>query len=261
VEEELMSATRTDPRELALLTIEDRVARITLNRPEARNALSLPLLEGLNLRVDELRGRTDVSVLVLAGEGKAFCAGMDLKSVMDDPDGAAALLASIAELTIKLRRLPQVVVGVVQGAAIGGGCGLACVCDLMATHPEAKLGYPEVDLGVCPAVVAPWLVEKIGAGRARQVLLMGGTFGGERALELGLATHLFERESLSAESEKIIERLASAAPRALRATRTWLAEMGGEAIETAVRRGAELSAEVVRGDEAQAGLRARFDGS
>lgn len=254
-------AKTTDPRELARLEIDGRVARVTLNRPESRNALSLALLEGLNLRVDELHRRTDLSVLVLGGEGKAFCAGMDLKSVMDEPDGARALLRAIAELTIKLRRLHMVVFGRVQGAAIGGGCGLACVCDLMATHPEAKLGYPEIDLGVCPAVVAPWLVEKIGAGRARQVLLTGGTFDGRRAHELGLATHLFERDELEAESEKIIDRLASAAPRALRATRTWLAEMSGEGIEEAVRRGAELSAEVVRGEEAQAALRARFGGS
>ena len=247
--------------DLALLEIDGRVARLTLNRPEARNALSLDLLEALHLRVDEIAKHLGVSVLVIGGAGKSFCAGMDLKSVLHEPGGAGRLLGSIAELTIKLRRLPMVVFGRVQGAAIGGGCGLACVCDLMATHPECIMGYPEVDLGVCPAVVAPWLAEKIGAGRARQVLLMGGTFDGTRAQELGLATHVFERGALEAESEKIVERLASAAPGALRVTRTWLAEMAGSEIEAMVRRGAELSAEVVRGAEAQAALAARFGGS
>jgi len=249
-----------DPRELAQLGVDGRVARLTLNRPDSRNALSLPLLEGLHLRVDEIAGRKDVSVLVIGGAGKAFCAGMDLKSVLNEPGGAGRLLGSIAELTIKLRRLHCVVLGRVQGAAIGGGCGLACVCDLTTTHPEAKMGYPEVDLGVCPAVVAPWLVEKIGAGRARQVLLLGGTFDGTRAHELGLATHLFERAALEDETEALIDRLASAAPGALRATRTWMSEMAGSGIEEAARRGAELSAEVVQGEEAQTALRARFGG-
>lgn len=249
-----------DSAGLALLETEGRVARLTLNRPEARNALSLGLLEALHLRVDEVARDTSVSVLVIGGAGKSFCAGMDLKSVLNEPGGAGRLLGSIAELTIKLRRLHAVVVGRVQGAAIGGGCGLACVCDLTTTHPEAKMGYPEVDLGVCPAVVAPWLAEKIGAGRARQVLLMGGTFDGTRAHELGLATHLFAKDRLEAETEALIERLASAAPGALRATRTWLASMGGADLEDAARRGAELSAEVVRGEEAQTALRARFGG-
>lgn len=249
-----------DPRELATLDVDGRVARLTLNRPGSRNALSLALLEGLHLRVDEVSKDTGVSVLVIGGEGKSFCAGMDLKSVMNEPGGADQLLLSIAELTIKLRRLHAVVVGRVQGAAIGGGCGLACVCDLALTHTDAKWGYPEVDLGVCPAVVAPWLVEKIGAGRAREVLLMGGTFDGARAAELGLAAAAVARDELEAETEHVVERLASAAPGALRATRTWLAEMAGGGIEESVRRGAALSAEVVRGEEAQTALRARFGG-
>lgn len=248
----------TDPRELAALEINGRVARITLNRPEARNALSLPLLEGLHLRVDEIASRTDLSVVVLGGAGRAFCAGMDLKSVMGDPADAGRLLGSIAELTIKLRGLHAVVVGRVQGAAIGGGCGLACVCDLAVTHPEAKIGYPEVDLGVCPAVVAPWLAEKIGAGRARRLLLMGGLIDGTAAHGMGLVSHLAEKEAVEAESEKLVERLASAAPMALRATRSWLSEMSGEEIVDAVRRGAALSAEVVQGEEAQTALRSRF---
>ena len=243
---------------MATLDVSGRVATITLRRPEARNALSAPLLEALHMRTDEAAAMTDVSVLVLRGEGKSFCAGMDLKSVMHEPGGAGRLLGSIAELTIKLRNMHAVVVGVIQGAAIGGGCGLACVCDLAVTHPEAKLGYPEVDLGVCPAVVAPWLVEKIGAGRARRVLLMGGTMSGTEAHGLGLVSDIAPKDELDAAAEAIIDRLSSAAPGALRATRTWLGRLGGERIIDDVRRGAELSAEVVQSPEAQENLRARF---
>ena len=74
----------------------------------------------------------------------------------------------------------------VNGAAIGGGCGLACVCDLAVTHADARLGFPEVDLGLCPAVVAPWVVKKIGQGPARAMLLRGGVMTGEEAYSRGL---------------------------------------------------------------------------
>src|SRR5690606_31247704 len=143
--EETMSAN-----DLALLSVDGRVATITLNRPEQRNALSDDLLTALLERVSTLGRVEGVSVCVFAGAGKSFCAGMDLKAVLDVPGAPAAMLRKIAQLTHAVRALPMVTIARVQGAAIGGGCGLACVCDLGVTTPDAKLGYPEVDLGVCP---------------------------------------------------------------------------------------------------------------
>ncbi len=155
--------------DLAKLSFHGRAATLSLNRPDARNALSIELLAALHARVGEIAARDDVTILVVTGEGKSFCAGMDLKAVLKSPELPLRLLSSLAEFTIKLRALPQVVVAKVNGAAIGGGCGLACVCDIAITHGDSKMGFPEVDLGVCPAVVAPWLVKKVGAGRARQI--------------------------------------------------------------------------------------------
>lgn len=243
-----------------LATLERRgpVATITLRRPDARNALSLDLLEALNARVDEVPNDPSTVVCVLAGDGPSFCAGMDLKAVMDIPGAPARLLSLIAELTLKLRALPAVTLAKVQGAAIGGGCGLMCVCDLAFTHPEAKIGYPEVDLGVCPAVVAPWLQIKIGAGAARRVLLQGGTLSGDEAHRLGLATELVDRANLDEAVAGAAERLSKAGPNALRATKDWLNRMDGPDIAETVRRGARLSAEVVQGPEAQTRLRAAF---
>ena len=96
----------------------------------------------------------------------------------------------------QIRRLSIPTIARVQGAAVGGGCGLMVVPDFAFTHAEAKVGYPEVSLGVCPAVVAPWLIKKIGAGRARAMLLEGGTISGGAALEIGLATHVVEQDHL-----------------------------------------------------------------
>lgn len=245
--------------DLALLERRGRIATLTLNRPDARNALSLELLTALHERADELARDAESTVCVVRGAGPSFCAGMDLKAVIDIPGAPARLLSLIAELTLKLRALPMVTIAAVQGAAIGGGCGLMCVCDLAYTHPEAKVGFPEVDLGVCPAVVAPWLALKIGPGRARRVLLEAGTLSGQRAHELGLATALAPtREAVESLATDTAERLASAGPIALRATKQWLNHADGEQLAAQVRRGAVVSAEVVQGPEAQERLRAAF---
>lgn len=257
--EGIPTLTNTNAPTLATLEVEGRIARLTLNRPDARNALSLDLIEALRAQAAQLKGLQDVSVCVLTGAGRCFCAGMDLKAVLDQPGAPARLLSGIAELTLELRALPQVIVGRINGAAIGGGCGLACVCDISVTHADAKLGYPEVDLGVCPAVVAPWLVRKIGAGRARHVLLQGGTMPGSRAHELGLVTELVPTlDDLDEASERLVERLAAAGPGALAATKGWLNEIDGDTLAKQVRRGAEISTAVIETPQARAALQQAF---
>ncbi len=249
--------------DLATLTFAGPIATLSLNRPEARNALSIDLLTALNARADELAARADVTVAVLTGAGKAFCAGMDLKAVASDEGLKAGLplklLSALAEFTIKLRRLPQVVVAKVNGAAIGGGCGLACVADIAVTHADSKMGFPEVDLGVCPAVVAPWVVRKIGAGRARRVLLSGGLLTGQQAFESGIVDRVVATASeLDGATDDIAKRLSGGGPNALRATKSLLNELDGSNDAALVRRGAELSARVLATPESQKMLRAKL---
>ncbi|MDX2132176.1 MAG: enoyl-CoA hydratase/isomerase family protein [Planctomycetota bacterium] len=248
--------------ELATLSFEGPIATLTLRRPAQRNALSIDLLRALDARLAEAAARADLRVLVLAGEGKAFCAGMDLKAVLHDPEAPGRLLHTLADVTLRLRALPLVTLAHVQGAAIGGGCGLACVCDLLATHADSVVGYPEVDLGVCPAVVAPWLVRKVGAGRARRILLMGGTMPGTQAHALGMADLLApDRDALDALVKDTAARLALGGPAAVRATKDLLNHLDGSLDADLVRRGADLSARVVALPETQAVLRARFAAS
>ncbi len=252
--------------ELAELRIDGRVATLTLNRPDSRNALSIELLEALHARVDELAETEGVVVTVLTGAGRAFCAGMDLKQVILDADKGGSgnpelprrLLASLGRLTVKIRTLHGVVIAKVNGAAIGGGCGLACVCDAVVTHADAALGFPEVDLGLCPAVVAPWLVRKIGAGPARAVLLRGGVMTGTRAGEIGIADIVCAtRDDLDTATAELVARYAGAGPLALAATKSLLNDLDGSRNESIVLRGAELSAGVLATAEAQAALVAR----
>jgi methylglutaconyl-CoA hydratase len=235
------------------------IATLTLNRADKRNSLSIEMLDSLIVRLEELAERDDVHVLVVTGAGKSFCAGMDLKAVLGDPAAPARLLGLLSDFMLALRRLPVVSVAKVNGAAIGGGCGLATVCDLAVTHADAKLGFPEVDLGVCPAVVAPWLVRKIGAGRARQVLLSGGTMTGQQARDVGIVDHIVATAGqLDAEVEQLASKLASGGPCALRATKKLLNELDGSLDEALSRRAAELSAQVLATEEAQGMLRAKL---
>lgn len=249
-------------QELALLEIKDRVATLTLNRPEARNALSLDLLGALHAQVDRLKEAPDISVLILTSEGKSFCAGMDLKEVLIDPDTNPKtplnLLTSLAEFAIKLRALPVPVIAAIKGAAIGGGCGLTCVCDFSITHADCKMGFPEVDLGLCPAVVAPWVVRRLGPGKARTLLLAGGLISGADASEMGLVTNLVgTRDDVDAAAADLASKLAAGGPRAIAATKMLLNELDGSLDEDLALRGAALSAQVLTTPEAQQALRAR----
>ncbi|MEZ6243831.1 MAG: enoyl-CoA hydratase/isomerase family protein [Phycisphaerales bacterium] len=249
--------------ELATLTHDGAIATLTLNRVEQRNALSVELLDALHARMDEVEQLDDVRVLVVTGAGKAFCAGMDLKQVViaesGDPGLPLRLLRSLGELTLRLRRLPAVTLAGVNGAAIGGGCGLSCVCDISVTHEGAKLGFPEVDLGLCPAVVAAWVVRKVGGGMARKILLTGGLIEPREALRVGLVNHVVaSRNELDSRVGEIAARLASASGAALAATKNLLNELDGSLDDAVVRRGAKLSAEVLSTAEAQGALAARL---
>lgn len=248
----------------AILSFEGPVATLTINRPDARNAMSVEILDALHERLADLEGdRRGCHVLVLTGAGKAFCAGMDLKAVLielsGDADMGKRLLTSLAELTLRLRALPMVTIASVNGAAIGGGCGLTCVCDLAITHADAKLGFPEVDLGLCPAVIAPWVLKKLGAGVGRRALLMGGVMSGQEARSIGLVDFLAaDRGGLDALTAEVAGRLASGGPKALAATKSLLNRLDGSEDRATILRGAELSAAVLSTPEAQAALRGRM---
>lgn len=249
---------------LATFTSDGLISTFTLNRPDARNALSIDMLRDMHSAMEQAQAAAGKSggpiVMIVTGAGRSFCAGMDLKQVLGDPDKPRELLTSLADFTVKLRNLPMLTIASVNGAAIGGGCGLVTVCDFAITHADAKLGFPEVDLGVCPAVVAPWLVKKVGAGRARAILLRGGLMSGRDALAAGLVGECVDAiEGLEIAVRGLAERLAAGGPSALRVTKQLLNELDGSADSSGIeRKAAELSASVLATPEAQAMLRAKM---
>lgn len=237
--------------DLVLIEIADGIATVTMNRPAKRNALSPELIAALDGAVAEVEARDDVRVMILAGAGKAFCAGMDLAGVLRDPAAMAVMLRDLSRVSRRIRRLPFPTIARVQGAAVGGGCGLMIVPDFAVTHADARVGYPEVDLGVCPAVVAPWLMRTLGPGRARAMLLSGGTISGAEGVALGLGTHLAPPDGLEAAALDLARRLAEGGPQALAVTKRWLNELDGSLEDEVFERAARLSAEVIAGPEAQ----------
>ncbi len=252
---------------LAQLDLRSPIATLTLNRPDARNALSLDLLDALHARLDELTAHLSAGpdaansprVLRISAAGPSFCAGMDLKQVLNDPEKPHTLLSSLADLCLKIRSLPLVTIAAVHGAAIGGGCGLVTACDFAVTHEQNKLGFPEVDLGVCPAVVAPWLVRKIGPGKARMVLLRGGLMTGTQAHELGLVSACVPTAAdVPTEARALADRIAAGGPNALRATKHLLNELDGSLDRALGQRAADLSASVLKDPATLATLRAKL---
>jgi len=244
--------------DLVRTDVDGAVATITMDRPDKRNALSFELIDALGSAVEALAGRDDLRVMILAGEGRTFCAGMDLRGVLDDPAHMARMLERLADVGRRIRRLDVPTIARVQGGAIGGGCGLAVVCDFAVTHAEATLGYPEVTLGVCPAVVAPWLIKKIGAGRARAMLLAGGTIKGDEALRIGLCTHLVDRDALETAAADLAATLAGGGRHAIAVTKQWVNELDGSLDDAVLDRAWRLSAEVIAGDEARQRLESFF---
>lgn len=237
---------------------QHNVVTLTLNRPGKRNALSTKMIDAINEGLDEIEKNMTMRVFVLAGEGQSFCSGMDLRSVFENAKAMGPTLRGLSNAAQRIRALPVPTIARVQGAAVGGGCGLMVVCDFAFTHPESKLGFPEVDLGVCPGVVAPWLMKKIGPGKARAMLLAGGTITGQQGFDAGLVTHLCELDDLMQSTEKFAANLAQGGKEAMAVTKNWLNELDGSLDSEVLNKAADLSAEVIKGKEAQSRLRLLF---
>ncbi len=244
--------------QLVRMDRDGAVVTVTMNRPDARNALSPALIDALGAAIDEIEDDPSLRAMILAGEGPCFCAGMDLKGVLEDAEAMSGMLHGLSRVMRRIRRLTIPTIARVQKAAVGGGCGLMVVTDFAITHPDSKVGYPEVSLGVCPAVVAPWLIRKVGPGRARTMLLEGGTVSGEEGHRIGLATHLVEADRLDEQARELAENLTKGGPIATAATKRWLNELDGSLEDAPFETAAAISARVISGDEAQQRLQRIF---
>ena len=253
------------------------VLAITLNRPEARNAMSLQMVAELRqvLAVAEATaGQPDaVRVVVLRGAGGHFCAGADLKDMagarmraMQAPTGAegahagadpiADVNAAFGELCVAYSRTPLAVVALLEGTVMGGGFGLACVADVAIASDTAKFRLPETSLGVVPAQIAPFLVERLGYSQAKRLAVTGGRLDASEALRLGLVHAVVHTTELQTELDKVLADILACAPGALAATKSLMAQARLQEPRTLVQHAATVFSQAAQGSEGQEGMTA-----
>lgn len=246
----------------ATLTAERRgpVARVTLARPEVRNAFDPPLIAALRETFEALADDESVRVVVLAGEGQSFCAGADLRwmqesagySTEENREDALRL----ADMLEAVATCPHPVVARVQGAALGGGAGLVAACDLVVAAEDARFGFTEARLGLAPAVVSPYVIARIGPGHARALFLTAERFDAARAQAIGLVQRVVPAAELAAAVDGIVRQLLACGPEALRACKALARLVPAMGPAEARSYTANLIARLRTGEEGQEGIRA-----
>lgn len=210
------------------VTVDRGLARIELDRPPL-NIIDLAAAAELAVAIEGAAARDDVAVISLAGRGRAFCAGVDVRDHL--PDRGAEMLHTFHRSCVALLEAPQPVVAVVQGAALGGGCELTLACDLVIASERATFGQPEIRLGVFPPLAALALPRMIPAHQASELLLTGRVVGAAEAARLGLVNRVTEEGGLSAAAEEVLSALLALSPASLRLTKA--AMIGSRARPTA----------------------------
>ena len=236
-----LSEAAVEARLETLLTRQvGAVLHVTLNRPESRNAMSLRMVAELRDVLDAAEASGAVRVVVLRGAGGHFCAGGDLKDMaaarmraMQDPPGSqsggamdpmAEANAQFGELCVAYARTPLALVVVLEGAVMGGGFGLACVADVAMACTSAVCRLPETSLGVVPAQIAPFLVERLGYSQARRLAVTGGHLGAADAAAIGLVHAVHAPEQLDTALKAVLADILACAPGAIAATKTLMAK-------------------------------------
>jgi len=244
---------------LVEVSTTDQVQTIRLNRPDKRNALNADLVSALKSALDEAEERDDLRGIVLTGAGSAFSAGADLSSLramreagpMENQEDSRHL----AELFRQIYRHPMPVIAKVNGHAIGGGCGLAAVCDFSYVAEGSKLGFTEVRIGFVPAIVMVFLRRKLGETQARDLLLRGRLVDATTAADLGLVTQAVPEAELSGAVHDLAKEIATeTSGSAVALTKQMLARVPGMGLDEALDYAVQMNAFARGTDDCQAGI-------
>jgi isohexenylglutaconyl-CoA hydratase len=251
-------------------------AHIFLNRPASRNAMSLQMVAELRQVLQEAEasvGTPDaVRVVVLRGAGGHFCAGADLKDMgaarmraMQAPsasdgvgasDPVAEVNAAFGELCVAYARTPLAVVAVLEGTVMGGGLGLACVADVAIASETAQFRLPETSLGLVPAQIAPFLVERLGYSQAKRLAVTGGRLDAAAALRLGLVHMVVHTADMQAELDSVLADILACAPGALAATKALMTQARLREPQDLVQTAAAIFSRASQGPEGLEGIAA-----
>jgi len=243
----------------------DQVIHVTLNRPKARNAMSLYMVNELRNLFGRLKNDRTTRAVVLRGVNGHFCAGADVRDLSDSRAKAAESGGDLTQMLVELNRsfghmiteanrIPQVLITVLEGAVLGGGFGLACVSDVGIALESAQFGLPETGLGVIPAQIAPFVVQRIGLTQARRLALLGERFNGSEAQRLGV-THFVAPDTNALEKtiNEVLAKVKRCAPNANRITKELMLNVASSDLDTLLDNAALSFAKAVQGEEGAEG--------
>jgi methylglutaconyl-CoA hydratase len=243
-----------------LVESEKGLARVTLNRPDRRNAFDAGMVEEIRRAFETLGQDRSVRAIVLTGAGGTFCAGADLRWMGPERAVAAPEAQRDAERLLTMFRTidecPCPVIARVQGAAYGGGIGLMAVCDIVVAAAEATFAFSEVRLGLVPAVIAPFVLGKTGASFARWFCLTGEPFPSSTGRDAGLIHDVVELAALDARVAALVEQIMCLAPQALRGTKALLRRLGHISEDECWKACVESNVRARLSEEAREGFRA-----
>jgi methylglutaconyl-CoA hydratase len=236
------------------------VEYLTLNRPDVRNALSDEVCTELTAWAADAAADRSLRAVVLAGSGPSFCAGADVawmaRTVGYTSEQNLEDAMALSRMFSALDTLPVPLVGRVHGAALGGGAGLAAVCDVVIAGERATFGFTEVKLGIIPAVISPFAIAKVGRSAARELFLTGARFAAQKAREIGLVHEVVPEAELDAAVGRRLAEIMSAAPEAISAAKALIADVWNRPLGDATALTAQAIATRRTSAEGQEGLRA-----
>jgi len=241
-------------------TIAGGVARVTLARPDVRNAFNAEVIRELRDTFHALSEDAAVRAVVLAGEGKSFCGGADvnwMRGALDlSYDENVADAEAMSDMFRAIDRCSKPVIGRIHGHALGGGAGLTAVCDVAIAESATLFGFTETKLGIIPAVISPFVIAKIGESHARALFLTGERFEARRALAVGLVHEVVAAEALDDAVERILTELRGSGPHAVAAAKALIQRVGEASYEDSRIITATAIAKQRTSPEGQEGLRA-----
>ena len=235
-----------EDKSTVLYAVDGSIARVTLNRPQKRNALNEELIGSLKDALRRADNDESVRVVILAGAGPDFCAGADLSSLQKVSQASVAEnledARSLMELFILIREARIPVIAAVRGRALGGGCGLALACDLTLAARSASFGFPEVKIGFVPAMVMTILRRNVLEKKAFELLTLGSEISAEEAGAIGIVNGLLDDEAFDGELEAFSLRFEGVSRSAVALTKRLLYQIDGMSFNGALESGADINA-------------------
>jgi len=229
-----------------LYSVENKIARVTLNRPDKRNALDAEIVSEIKAALCEAASDESVRVVLITGAGKDFCSGADLAALQQI--STATVMENVAdarnlgELFLQMRKHPRPIIAAVRGRALAGGCGIATACDIVLAAESAQFGYPEVNIGFIPAMVMAILRRSVSEKRSFELITRGEILSAQRACDIGMINRVFADDEFVAKVEEYIESMAGKSASAVSLSKNLLYHMDAMSFETALEAGVQLNA-------------------